>query len=160
MANTYTKIYIHAVFAVKYRECLIAPHWKDELFKYTTGIVQNNSHKMLAIGGMPDHVHLFVGMKPDQSVSDLIRDVKANTSKWINERGLVKGKFSWQAGFGAFSYAQSQLDTLVKYVMNQENHHRKQSFREEYQELLKKFDVEYDERYIMNEVEEVYGSLM
>lgn len=119
MPNTYTQIYIQSVFVVQNRESLIMPHWKDELFKYITGIVQNNSHKLIAINGMPDHIHLFVGMKPNQSLSDLMQDVKGDSSKWINEREFVKGDFKWQAGFGAFSYSISQIDAVIKYIDNQ-----------------------------------------
>ncbi len=150
MANTYTKIYIQAVFSPQNREYLIHKNWEDELFKYITGIVQNNGHKMLSINGMPDHIHLFFGMKPNQSLSDLIRDVKSNSSKWINEKRFVRGKFLWQEGFGAFSYGHSQLDNVINYVMKQKEHHKKQSFKDEYLLFLKRFDIEFKNEYIFN----------
>ncbi|MBT3802572.1 MAG: IS200/IS605 family transposase [Bacteroidetes bacterium] len=156
MANTFTQIYIQSVFAVKGRESIISKSWKDELYKYITGIVQNNGHKLLAIGGMPDHIHIFYGMKPIQSISDLMQDVKGCSSKWINEKKFVKGKFQWQAGYGAFSYAHSQLDTVINYIRRQEEHHKKQSFKTEYKELLTKFNIEFDQHYTLNEIEELY----
>jgi REP element-mobilizing transposase RayT len=156
MANTFTQIYIHVIFAVKGRENLINKSWEDELYKYITGIVQNNNHKMLAIGGMPDHVHLFIGMKPAQSLSDLMQKVKGSSSKWINEKKFIRTKFSWQEGYGAFSYANSQLDSVINYINTQKIHHQKRSFRKEYIEFLKRFKVEYDPKFILNEVEELY----
>ena len=156
MANTFTQIYIQTVFAVKGRENIIARSWKDELYKYITGIVQNNDHKLLAIGGMPDHLHVFIGLKPKQSISDLLQDVKGSSSKWINEKKLVKGKFSWQEGYGGFSYAHSQLDRVINYINRQEDHHKKQTFRQEYMKMLEKFRIEYDPKYLLNEVEELY----
>ena len=148
MANTYTRIYIHAVFSVQDRYCLISNSWKDELYKYVTGIVQNNGHKLIAINGMPDHLHVFIGMKPTQSLSDLMQDIKGDSSKWINTRKFVKGRFSWQEGFGAFSYSSSQIDNVIKYIVNQEEHHIRSSFTDEYKVLLKEFNIEYDEKYI------------
>lgn len=153
MANTFTQIYLHTVFAVKGRENLIHTAWKDELYKYICGIVNNNKQKVYAINGMADHVHLLLSIKPDCNLSDLMRDIKASSSKWINTRKFVKGKFQWQEGFGAFSCSQSQLDNVIAYINNQESHHSKRSFRQEYIELLKKFQVEYDEKYIFDEVE-------
>jgi putative transposase len=151
--NTYTQIFIQTVFAVQNRQSLIKPAWKDELYKYITGIVQNNGHKLIAINGMADHVHLFVGMKPNQSLSDLMQDVKGDSSKWIKAKGFVNGKFEWQAGFGGFSYSISQIDAVVNYIINQENHHRKKTFLEEYEELLNKFQVPYDQRYLFKPVD-------
>jgi putative transposase len=156
MANTYTQIYIQSVFAVKGRESLISTSWKNELYKYITGIVQNNGHKLLAIGGMPDHLHIFYGLKPVQSIADLMQDVKGSSSKWINERNFVRGKFQWQAGYGSFSYAHAQLDTVIRYINNQEQHHKKKSFRDEYDELLRTFHIDFDQQYILNEIEELY----
>jgi REP element-mobilizing transposase RayT len=153
MANTYTQIHIHAVFAVQNRLSLIQKQWKDELHQYITGIVENNSHKLLQIGGMPDHVHVLIGMRPTQSVSDLLQDIKGSSSLWINKKQLVRGKFSWQEGYGAFSYGKSQVDSVVKYIQQQENHHKKRNFAEEYLELLKLFDIEFDERYILKNPE-------
>jgi len=148
MANTYTQIYLHVIFAVEGRQNLIAPERNDELQKYITGIVSGQNHKMIAINNMPDHLHLLLGMRPDAALSDLIRDVKAGSSKFINERRWVSGRFSWQEGFGAFSHSRSQLDDVIRYIQNQQKHHAKKSFRDEYMNLLKKFDVEYDPRYI------------
>ncbi len=153
MANTYTQIHIQAVFSVQNRECIIQKHWKDELYKYITGIVQNNKHKLLAINGMPDHVHLLIGLRPSQSLSDLMQDIKGSSSKWINEKRLVRDRFSWQEGFGGFSYSKTELDNVIKYIHNQQEHHKQKSFKEEYLELLKEFDIEYDERYVFKPVE-------
>lgn len=148
MANTYTQIYVHVVFAVEGRQNLIKPEHNNELQKYITGIVSGQQQKLIAINNMPDHLHLLVGLKPDVALSDLIRDVKANSSKFINEKRWVIGRFRWQEGFGAFSYSRSQLDAVIRYIQNQQKHHTKATFREEYEELLKKFDVVYDRRYI------------
>jgi len=154
MANTFTQIYLQFVFAVQDRVSLICPEWKDELYKYITGIIQNNNHKLIAINGIPNHLHVFVGYKPHQSVPDLLQDIKGSSSKWINEKGFVRGKFRWQAGYGAFSYSysHSHIDAVVKYIMNQEAHHTKKTFRQEYIELLKHFNIEYDERYVLQEI--------
>jgi len=148
MANTYTQIYIHVVFAVEGRQNLIAPEHNDELQKYITGIITAQKHKLIVINNMPDHLHMLIGLRPDAALSDLVRDVKAGSSKFINEKHWVRGRFSWQEGFGAFSYARSQLDTVIHYIQNQHNHHAKQSFRDEYMELLEKFGVDYDRKYI------------
>ncbi|MCL2414148.1 MAG: IS200/IS605 family transposase [Bacteroidales bacterium] len=153
MSNTYTQIYIHYVFAVQNRIGLIQSGWRDELYKYMTGTVANKGHKLLQIGGMPDHVHALVSMSPKQSPSELMADVKRSSSLWINENRFVKGKFSWQEGFGAFSYGKSQITSIATYIQNQEDHHKKRTFREEYLEILKKFDVEYDERYVFKQIE-------
>ncbi|OGU70524.1 MAG: transposase [Ignavibacteria bacterium RBG_16_34_14] len=153
MANTYTQIYIHIVFAVQGRNNLIPKSIREELHKYITGIVQNRNQKMLAIFCMPDHTHVLVGMKPDISISDLTRDVKAISSKFINDNRLLKGKFNWQIGFGAFSYSKSQIDSVIKYILNQEQHHKKKSFKEEYLGLLEKFGIEYDEKYLFEWIE-------
>ncbi len=152
MANTYTQIYLQFVFAVQDRVSLIQSDWKDELYKYITGIVQNNKHKLIAINGMPNHLHVFVGYKPHQLIPDLLQDIKGSSSKWINSRKLIRGRFRWQEGYGAFSYSHSHLDNVVKYIMNQEQHHKKRTFGEEYNELLKKFEVDYDEKYILEDI--------
>jgi len=152
MANTYSKIYIQVVFAVKGRQSLIKNNWKEELYKYITGITKNKKQKLIAINGVDDHVHLFLGIKPDICLSNLIRDIKANSSSFINDRKLVKGKFNWQDGYGAFSYSHSHIDKVCKYIMNQEEHHRKKTFREEYIELLKKFQIDYDEKYLFEDI--------
>ena len=153
MANTYTQIYLQFVFAVQDRVSLIKPEWKDELCKYITGIVQTNKHKLIAINGMPNHLHVFVGYKPHQLIPDLLQDIKGSSSKWINSRNLIKGRFRWQEGYGAFSYSHSHIDNVVKYIMNQEQHHSRKTFGEEYNELLKKFEVDYDEKYILEDVQ-------
>ncbi len=152
MPNTYTQIHLQIVFVVKYREGVIHSSWKDKLYGYITGIVQANQHKMLIINGVPDHVHLLIGLRPSQSISDLMQDIKGSSSEWINDNKLVKGKFEWQAGYGAFSYSKSDLKNVIEYIKNQEEHHRKKSFREEYIEFLDEFEIEYDERYIFKEL--------
>ncbi|MDO8998721.1 MAG: IS200/IS605 family transposase [Bacteroidota bacterium] len=152
MANTYTQIYLQFVFSVKYRDAVINNEWKDELYKYITGIVKNNNHKMICINGIPDHIHILVGLNPVQSISNLLQDIKGNSSKWINEKRLVKGKFEWQEGYGAFSYSQSQIKDIVAYIENQEEHHKKKSFNEEYLDFLKKFEVSYDEKFTFKEL--------
>jgi len=148
MANTYTQIYIHIVFAVQGRQNLIPKSHKEELHKYITGIVRNKGQKLIAINSMPDHTHTFIGMKPAIALSDLVRDIKNNSSGFINNKKWIRGKFNWQKGFGAFSYGHSQIDAVVKYILNQEQHHAKKSFREEYLDMLKMFQVEYDEKYL------------
>jgi len=152
MANTYTQLYFHVVFAVKGRANLISAKWKEELYKYITGIVTNKNQKLIAINGMPDHIHLLIGMKPDANLSDLIRDVKANASKFINEKKFVLGKFEWQTGFGAFTLGQSQLNTIINYIRTQENHHQTKSFREEYVEFLKRYEIVYKTEYVFDEI--------
>jgi putative transposase len=147
MANTYTQIYIHVVFAVEGRQNLIQPEHNDELQKYITGIVSAQKHKLIPINNMPDHLHLLVGLRPDASLSQLVRDIKANSSRFINEKRWVMGRFSWQEGFGAFSYSRSQLGVVIRYIENQQKHHARKSFREEYTALLEKVGVEYDPRY-------------
>ena len=156
MANTYTQIHIHAVFSVQNRSCIIQSSWKEELYKYITGIIKNNKHKLLAINGMPDHIHVLFGLRPAQSISDLLQDIKGGSSKWINERKLVKGRFSWQEGYGAFSYAKSDLPNVINYINNQENHHRKMTFVEEYIELLQQFGIDYNDNYIFKPVDTNY----
>jgi putative transposase len=153
MANTYTQIYIHFVFVVKFRNRVIQSGWKEELYKYISGIVRNHGHKVLALNGMPDHIHLFVGFRPNQSMSDFMQDVKGSSSKWINEKKLVPGKFEWQSGFGAFSYGKSQISEVIKYIENQENHHNSKTFREEYLEFLSRFEIEFNEAFIFKELE-------
>jgi REP element-mobilizing transposase RayT len=152
MANTYTQIHIQSVFAVQNRDAVINPKWQDELYKYITGIILSREHKLLAIGGMPDHVHILFGFRPKQSLSDLMHDIKGVSSKWINEKGLIRCKFSWQEGFSAFSYARQDLKNVITYIQNQKEHHRKISFMEEYVALLKEFEIEYDLRYIFKPV--------
>lgn len=125
MANTYTQIHIQTVFSVQDRSCIIKKNWKNELFRYITGIIQNHGHKVLAINGMPDHIHVFFGMRPTQSLSDLMQDVKGDSSKWINKKRFVEGRFSWQEGFGGFSYSKSHVNNVIDYIKEQEIHHQK-----------------------------------
>ncbi|MDP4199077.1 MAG: IS200/IS605 family transposase [Bacteroidota bacterium] len=153
MANTYAQLYIHLVFAVKNRQCLIPREHKDELQKYITGIVKNKKHKLIAIENEPDHIHVLVGLKPDQSISDLVKDIKTGSSLWLNEQPWMPKHFNWQDGFGAFSYSRSQLDHVIAYIRNQGAHHKKQNFREEYIAILKAFGIEFDERYLFDFLE-------
>ena len=153
MPNTFTQIHIQAIIAVRYRDAVIRSPWKENLHKYITGIVKNNGHKMLSINSMPEHMHLFFGFRPTQSLSDLMRLVKCDSSEWINKRKLTLGKFRWQEGFGGFSYARSQVKIVANYIENQERHHRKKTFLEEYEESLQAFEIEYDKRFIFQPLE-------
>jgi REP element-mobilizing transposase RayT len=153
MANTYTQIHIQVVFAVKYREALIDPLWKDRLHRYMTAIVQNHEHKMLAINSMPDHIHLFFGMRTHESIAELMRVVKSDSSEWINKERLTRKPFHWQIGYGAFSYRKRSVDTITRYIANQEKHHAKKNFITEYKELLQEFEIEYDEKYLFTSPE-------
>lgn len=153
MANTYTQIHLQCVFAVKYRAAVIEPAWQERLYQYITAIIQRNNHKMLCINGMPDHLHLLFGFRPTQSVSDLMRIVKGESSEWINKQRFTKVPFRWQEGYGAFSYARSQVNAVCQYIENQQEHHRKKTFLEEYEEFLKRFEVEYEQQYIFKPLE-------
>ena len=153
MANTFTQIHIHAVVAVKFRASVISPVWKERLHQYITGIIQNKDHKMLSINSMPDHLHLFFGFRPTQSLSDLMRLVKGESSEWINKEKIASSTFRWQDGYGAFSYARSQVKTVAKYIEDQENHHKKKTFLDEYKDFLKMFEVDFDEQYIFKPLE-------
>ncbi len=150
MAGTFSQIYIHVVFAVKGRESLIQPHWEEELYKYITGIVRNKDQKMLAINGMPDHIHFLIGMKPSCCLSDLVREIKKSSNEFVREKRFTKFKFQWQEGYGAFSYGHSALDNVIRYINHQKEHHKKQSFRDEYKEFLKKFEIEYKDEYLFD----------
>jgi REP element-mobilizing transposase RayT len=150
MAGTFSQIYIQIVFAVKGRENLIGNEWKTELHKYIAGIIKGKEQKPIIVNGMADHIHAFVGLRPAMAISDLARDIKNNSSKFINEKGFVKGKFSWQEGYGAFSYSHSQIGNVYDYILNQEAHHKKKTFKEEYLDLLKKFEIEFDEKYLFD----------
>jgi REP element-mobilizing transposase RayT len=150
VANTFTQIYIQVVFAVSGRLSLIRSEHEEEIYRYITGIVRNDGHKLIAINGMPDHIHILLGVRPDMALSDLVRDIKANSSRFINERRLVGGKFGWQEGFGAFSYSRSQLDSVIRYIRDQEQRHRRRSFKDEYLSLLRKFAVEFDDKYVFD----------
>ncbi|MFH0989633.1 MAG: IS200/IS605 family transposase [bacterium] len=154
MANTFSQIYIQIVFTVKGRQNLLRRDNKDELHKYMSGIIRNNKQKLLRINSVSDHVHILIGLKPDIALSDLVRDIKANSSRFINEKRWSKGKFHWQGGFGAFSYSHSHLDRVIKYIDGQEAHHCKKTFREEYLSLLEKFQIEYDPRFVFDWIED------
>ena len=153
MANSYTQIHIQFVFAVKFRKSLIDKSWKDELHKYITGIVSNKEHKMLQINSMPDHIHIFIGMRPTQPISGLVQNVKAESSKWIKEKKFCVAPFAWQEGYGVFSYSKSHVPDVIRYIQNQEMHYKKESFLDEYRQFLKAFEFEYDEQYIFKEPE-------
>lgn len=148
--NTYTQIYLQYVFAVKYREALIQPKYQEEVFPFISGLVDSMGHKSYAVNGMPDHVHIFMSFNPKDSPSDTIKEIKRATTNFINDKKWFSAKFQWQEGYGCFSYSKSQIDNVVKYIMNQREHHQKNSFREEYLNFLKKFDVEYDEKYLFD----------
>jgi putative transposase len=153
MANTYSQIHIQCVFAVKFRNSVIQKKWKEQLHKYITGIIQNNDHKLIAINSMPDHLHVFLGFRHHQSLSDLMRLVKGDSSEFINLHRLNPCTFRWQQGYGAFSYSRSQIHKVARYIENQEEHHRKKSFLDEYRNFLARFEVDYDEQYIFKELE-------
>lgn len=148
MANTYSQITIHAVFAVKLRQNFIAKEWRDKLHQYIAGILANKGAKPLAVGGWQDHVHILFGMPVTTCIADLMSAVKASSSSWINQQQFIKGKFEWQAGYGAFSFAKSQRDIVIKYIMNQEEHHQQKTFKEEYIKMLTDFDIAYDTKYL------------
>jgi putative transposase len=150
MANTYKQAYFHLVFSPKNREALICKSWKNDLEKYITGIIRTHNHKLLAISAMPDHIHIFIGYNLNQLIPDLVEHIKTSSNAWIKHSNLSKFKFDWQNGYGAFTHSQAQVDTVIKYIRNQESHHKKSSFREEYLELLKNNDIKYDDRYLFD----------
>lgn len=150
MANTFSQIYLQFVFAVKGRQNLIPKEHKEELHRYITALVQHRQVKMLAINSMPDHIHLFVGFKPTVLISDFVKEIKVESNEFINSKDWIKGKFSWQEGYGVFSYSQSHIDGVVKYVLNQEQHHQKKTFKQEYVELLEKFEIPFEERFLFD----------
>lgn len=152
MPNTYTQLYVHFVFAVKYRTALIQTEWEERLHKYITGIIQNNEHKLLAINSATDHIHIFIGLNPKQSVSALMRLVKGDSAEFINKERLVMGKFQWQEGYAAFSNSHSQLNEVIRYINNQKEHHLKRNFKDEYLNILKIYDVEYNEQYVFHDL--------
>lgn len=154
MAGTYTQIYIQYVFAVKGRENLLQKPWRDEVFKYMAGIIKGKGQKPIIVNGVENHVHVFVGLKPAMSISDLVRDIKNNSTNFINEQKYVDKRFQWQEGYGAFSYAHSQINDVYQYILNQEVHHAKKTFHEEYLDFLQKFEIEYDERYLFDWLED------
>lgn len=153
MAGTYSQIYIQGIFAVKGRENLIDKSWRDELHKYISGIITAKEQKSIIVNGVSDHIHCFIGLKPSMCISDIIRDIKNNSSKFINEKRFVRGKFQWQEGYGAFSYSHSHIENVYNYILNQEEHHKKRTFKEEYLELLNKFEVDYNEQYLFDWIE-------
>jgi putative transposase len=157
MGNSYLQLYVHFVFAVKYRNALITKAIKERIHQYTTGIVQKDRHKMMAIHCMPDHTHMLIGMRPTKSISDIMEMTKANASKFINEQSLTKIKFEWQRGYGAFSVSPWQVDRICKYIHNQEEHHRKKTFRQEYIELLNEHEIEYEDKYLFEFFDDVNG---
>jgi REP element-mobilizing transposase RayT len=146
--STYSQIYIQIIFAVKNRQALIGASWEEELYKYITGIVQNKGQKMLAINGMPDHLHILIGMKPSCCLSDLVREIKKSSNSFVKEKWFTNYKFEWQEGFGAFSYSHSALDNVIAYISNQKEHHRRKSFKEEYLDFLEKFHIEFKNEYL------------
>jgi REP element-mobilizing transposase RayT len=150
MPGTYSQMYIQIVFAVKGRENIIAPQWKDELHKYISGIIKAKDQKPIIVNGMPDHIHAFIGLLPSMTASDLARDIKNNSSNFINDKKWVRGRFSWQEGYGAFSYSHSQIEAVYNYILKQEEHHRKKTFREEYIDFLEKFEIEYNMKYLFD----------
>lgn len=153
MAGTFSQIYIQIVFAVQNRDSAINPIWEAELYKYIGGIVRNKEQKLLAINGMPDHIHIFIGMKPSCRISDLVREIKKSSTEFIKENEFCQGKFSWQEGYGAFSYSHSHIDSVVRYILNQKEHHTSKSFKEEYVEFLRRFGIEYNEQYLFKWIE-------
>ena len=153
MANTYNQIYIHLVFAVKYRDAVIDKSWRQELYQYMIGLIENRKHKVYAIGGMSDHIHILVSLSPKQAISELVLEIKRASSLWIKEKQFVRCQFAWQEGFGAFFFFFSQVDSVVKYIQNQEVHHAKRTFKDEYISFLKLFGIEYDEKYVFHEME-------
>jgi putative transposase len=150
MANTYTRLYIQIVFAVQGRQSLIQTSWKNDLNKYISGTITNLGHKSINVNGMPDHIHAFVGLHPSTAISDLVREIKTSSTQFINENNLIKGKFNWQSGYGAFSYSQSQISQVYEYIANQEIHHKKKTFKDEYLEFLKEFDIAFDDKYLFD----------
>lgn len=153
MAGTYSQIYIQVVFAVQGRQNLLQKEWRQEVFKYMAGIIKNKGQKPIIVNGVEDHAHVFLGLKPSKTLSDLVRDVKNNSSNFINDHRWVKGRFNWQEGYGAFSYGHSQIGDVYNYILNQEQHHAKQAFKDEYLDLLKKFEIEHDVKYLFEWIE-------
>jgi putative transposase len=148
MAGTYSQIYIQVVFAVRGRQNLLHKEWREEVWKYMSGIITNKGHKPIIINGVEDHVHVLLGLKPAMALSDLVRDIKNNSSNFINDHHWIKARFCWQEGYGAFSYSYSQVGNVYKYIQNQEEHHRKQNFKSEYIDTLRKFEIDHDEKYL------------
>ncbi|EON75201.1 putative transposase [Lunatimonas lonarensis] len=154
MVGTFSQIYIQYVFAVRRRENLLEKPWREEVFKYIAGIIKGKNQKPIIVNGVSDHIHVFVGLKPSMNICDLVRDIKNNSSNYINEQGYVKGKFSWQEGYGAFSYGHSQIERVYQYIANQEKHHEKKSFKEEYIGFLKKFEIQFNDKYLFDWIDQ------
>jgi len=150
MANTYTQITIQVVFAVKRRECILKKQHRNEIYKYINGILTNKNHKLLAINGVSDHIHILFGLNPSVALSDIVRDVKNNSSKFINEKKWINGHFEWQSGYGGFSYSRSQRPDVISYIENQEEHHKKNTFRTEYLDILNVFEIDFEEQYVFD----------
>ena len=157
MADTYVQAYFHLVFAVQNRDALIKKTWKDKLEKYITGIIQNNGNKLIAIASMPDHIHIFIGYNLNQTIPDLVETIKTSSNHWIKNNNLSKFKFNWQKGYGAFTHSHSQINVVAKYVLNQESHHRRTTFREEYLDMLKKYQISYNDKYVFKFFDEIKG---
>jgi REP element-mobilizing transposase RayT len=153
VANTYSQVFLQVVFAVKFRQNLILPEWKGDLHKYLSGIIRAKGHKAIIVNGVENHIHAFIGLKPGMAISDLVRDIKNNSANFVNDNKWVSGRFSWQEGFGVFSYSQSHVEMVYMYILNQEEHHRKITFKEEYINLLKEFQIDYDEKYLFDWLE-------
>lgn len=150
MSNTYSQLHIQFIIAVKGRQNLLHKNWREKVFKYIAKIIKDRGHKSIIVNGIEDHVHIFVGLNPSMSISDLVRDIKSNSSRFINQQQWIRGKFAWQSGYGAFSYSRSQIEDVYNYILRQEEHHKKQSFKEEYYTFLKKFEVEYQDQYLFD----------
>lgn len=150
MANTFTQCYVHLIFSPKNRESLIKKEWKNNLERYISALIQNRKHKLLAINAQPDHIHILIGYYLSDLIPDLVEDIKTSSNHWIKENKFTPFKFEWQRGYGAFTHSKSQIETVINYILNQENHHKKKSFREEYMEILRKNDVDFDERYLFD----------
>ena len=153
MANTFSQIYIQTVFAVSNRQSLIKPEFKKDIYKYITGIVTNQGQKLISINGMLDHIHILIGLRPAMALADLVQEIKADSTTFINKKRWIRGRFSWQEGYGAFSYGHSQLDTIIRYIQNQEKHHKRRSFRNEYLTLLRRFDIAFEDKYVFDFIE-------
>jgi len=153
LANTFSQIYIQTVFAVSNRQSLIKPEFKEDLYKFVSGIVRNQGQKLIAINGVADHVHILIGLRPAMALADLVQEIKADSTNFINKNRRVRGRFNWQEGYGAFSYGHSQLDTIIRYIQNQEKHHKRRSFKNEYLTLLRKFDIAFEDKYVFDFIE-------
>lgn len=150
MANTYKQAYFHLIFSPKNRDALIQKSWKNDLEKYITGIIQNHRHKLLAIGTMPDHMHIFIGYNLNHLIPDLVEEIKTSCNKWIKQNKLSKFQFEWQKGYGAFTHSHSQIESVINYILNQEKHHKKKSFKEEYLDMLRKNEIAFNDDYIFD----------